>query len=179
MSTLSEEIKSTYLKLDGLLEHVPINLVNEKKIVFAKSLVSIADLIAYQIGWGKLLLQWYQSGIKNQTIQMPGEGFNKWDYKGLAKHFFQIHHYKNFSAQRQVFQQIVQEITAFVEYESQTGSLDKVGVWSWCTLPSGKKWPLSKWVTVNTKSPYKRAKLLIEKSLTSQSKYPNSNKFEH
>lgn len=42
--------------------------------------------------------------------------------------------------------------------------LDQRGIWAWCTLASGKQWPLSKWIRVKTASPYKRAVQLIKKA---------------
>ena len=52
-----------------------------------------------------------------------------------------------------------------VKKEHETGNLNKIGVWPWCTLASGKQWPLSKWIRVNTVSPYKRAASMIRKFL--------------
>jgi hypothetical protein len=61
------------------------------------------------------------------------------------------------------FEGVVAEIIALVETEYATGNLEKEGVWGWCTLKSGKHWPLSKWVQVNTVAPYKRARVMIRK----------------
>ncbi|MCB1067666.1 MAG: ClbS/DfsB family four-helix bundle protein [Simkania sp.] len=169
MYQLSEEIESAYRKLDELLTQIPPSQIHDKRIMFGKLKISVVDLIAYQIGWSKLLLEWYQSGIEKKSIQMPGEGFTKWDYQGIAKHFFKTYCFENLSAQRKFLNELVQKIIVFVEYESQTENIEKVGIWDWCTLPSGKKWPLSKWVSINTKSPYHRAYRLI-KSLPSLKK---------
>ena len=56
---------------------------------------------------------------------------------------------------------IVIEIVQIVEQESVSGNLDKLGVWKWCNLKSGKQWPLRKWIRVNTIAPYKRAYKLL------------------
>ena len=94
---------------------------------------------------------------------MPGEGFLKWDYTGLAHRFYEKYLYDATTEQMSVFQETVSRILAIAEQEQETGNLDRTGVWSWCTLPSGKHWPLSKWIQVNTVSPYKRAAALIKK----------------
>lgn len=122
----------------------------------------IQDLISYQIGWGILLLSWYQAGVDNKTIQMPGAGFNTWDYKGLAEHFYQEYE-APLAKQLKQFYQIASQIINIVEKEYANGNLRKLGVWKWCTLKSGKQWPLQKWIQVNTVAPYKRARLLINK----------------
>lgn len=96
---------------------------------------------------------------------MPGEGFSKWDYKGIAQHFFKKYHFDGSKDQQDYFKSTVERILEIIDKEERSGDLHRVGVWEWCTLPSGKKWPLSKWITVNTCSPYKRAYILIRKFL--------------
>ncbi len=44
------------------------------------------------------------------------------------------------------FNRVVVEILEIVEREYKSENLDKEGVWKWCTLVSGKQWPLSKWI---------------------------------
>jgi len=126
---------------------------------------SVADLLAYQIGWGKLLISWYQAGVAGQSIVMPGDGFTTWDYEGLARHFYKNYSYENAAAALKEFTDVVGQISVFVEHEHVTGNLYDVGVWEWCTLRSGKQWPLEKWVRVNTIAPYKRATAMIRKAM--------------
>lgn len=94
---------------------------------------------------------------------MPGEGFSKWGYVAIAQHFYQKYHYPVSHEQNQVFEQTVQQLLHIVEKEYQTGYLDQIGVWPWCTLQSGKQWPLSKWIKINSSSAYKRATSLVKK----------------
>jgi hypothetical protein len=94
---------------------------------------------------------------------MPGEGFSTWDYVGLAHHFYKIYRFDSFDEQMKEFTRLVTHILEIVEKEHRSGNLDKINVWEWCTLPSGKQWPLSKWITVNTASPYKRAAQALRK----------------
>ncbi len=124
--------------------------------------VSVADLIAYQIGWGKALIRWYEAGVRGDEPEMPGDGFTKWDYAAIARHFYASYHYDGSEEQMKIFQQIVARILKIVETEFQTNRLDQTEVWAWCSLSSGKHWPLSKWIRVNTAAPYKRAFQLIQ-----------------
>lgn len=162
---LSQAIQKEYNKLLEAVASVPIKQRAVKAVEGTGGKVSIADLIAYQIGWGQLLLSWYKAGLKGVMPAMPGEGFATWDYSGLASHFYDKYQYDSGDKQLQKFQAVVEQILALVEHEYKTGNLDKVGVWPWCTLASGKEWPLSKWVTVNTVAPYKRAAAFIRKLL--------------
>lgn len=158
---LSNAIQKEYNKLATLIGSLPKEARTKKMIDFTGDKASVSDVIAYQIGWGTLLLSWYEAGKQGLVPSMPGEGFEKWDYVAIAQAFYERYHYDGSEKQEQVFHDTVSAILAFVEKEYQS-TLDTIGVWSWCTLPSGKQWPLSKWVTVNTVAPYKRAAGLIK-----------------
>lgn len=165
---LSKNIQKEYNKLSNVISTVPIALRTMKKIDGTGGKVTVADLIAYQIGWGKLVISWYEAGIQGKKAAMPGEGFTKWDYNGLAQHFYKKYHYDTRQEQEQIFFTTVQQLLLIVESEYKTGNLDALGVWQWCTLPSGKQWSLHKWITINTAAPYKRASTLIRKFLATQ-----------
>lgn len=145
------------------INHTPISQRQKKLIEGTGGKVSVSDLIAYQIGWGKCLIRWYEAGIEGKVSEMPGEGFSKWDYVAIAKHFYQKYAYDAADEQLKIFQKTATQILEITQKEHQTGNLDREGVWPWCTLASGKKWPLSKWIQVNTVAPYKRAIQLIKK----------------
>lgn len=152
-ATLSQEIVREYDRLVKIVSSIPKASRLLKIIAWTGGNVSVRDVIAYQIGWGKCLISWYESGLRNDMPQMPGEGFTKWNYTEIALHFYQ----KYQDDQEKVFKQVVSHILDIVEKEHQSGNLYKLGVWPWCTLQSGKQWSLDKWIKVNTSSPYKRA----------------------
>ena len=151
---LSKEIEKAYLQLMQELERFPLEERVKKQFDGTGGKVSVLDLIAYQVGWGECVIRWYDEGVRGIMPEMPGEGFTKWDYKGLAEHFYLKY---QGSALLDHFRQVAQRVIEIVEYEEKTGNLDQPGVWPWCILKSGKKWPLSKWIRVNTVAPYQRA----------------------
>jgi hypothetical protein len=153
---LIQEIKKEASRQFALLKQLPIEIRKEQWL---------AERIAYQIGWGQLLLYWYNTGIDGKTPQMPGDGFAKWDYKAISNHFYKKYLYDQGKEQEKCFQNIISEVLVVVEKEYKTGDLDRLGIWPWCTLPSGKEWPLSKWVRVNTISPWKATSSLLKKAI--------------
>lgn len=159
---ISEEIFKAYAALlhDASEYHQDQFVV--KKFQGTTQSVSVADIIAYQIGWGTLLLSWYQAGINNEQFVMPGCGFDTWDYNSIAQHFYEK--YSGWPREQLLreFGSVVENIIAIVEKEYDLGNLEKCGIWQWCRLKSGKEWPLSKWVRVNTVAPYKRATKIIK-----------------
>lgn len=160
---LSESIQKEYSKLVKIISNVPVKYRELKEIEGTGGKVSVSDIIAYQIGWGKFLIRCYETGLKNEMPDMPGEGFNKWDYVGLANHFYIKYHYDGLEKQDQEFYRVEQKIIEIVEKEHAAEHLDKIGIWDWCTLPSGKQWSLDKFIRVNSLAPYKRAYHMINK----------------
>lgn len=162
---LDQLIQQEGHKLLQLLMTVPEELQEQLLIEGPTGTISISNLLAYQIGWGTLLLGWYKAGIKNKTPEMPGEGFTQWDYTGLARHFYHRYNSYNFEQKIALFRTVIDEISTITEQEQALGRLNVPGIWPWCTLRSGKMWPLSKWIQVNTIAPYKKAIRLIKKCL--------------
>jgi len=159
--SLISDIDKYYQKLIDILWKIPEQDRTKKVIDGTGGKVSAADVIAYQIGWGKRLIEWYEAGVRGEMAVMPGDGFSKWDYTAIAHHFYQKYRYDGFKQQEREFEQVVKRLVSIIEYESQTGNLEKLGVWQWCTLQSGKQWPLAKWIRINTAAPYKRAAQLL------------------
>lgn len=165
---LSKVIQKEYNKLISLIAQIPLKTRTLKLMQGTGGKVSIADIVAYQIGWGTSVLEWYKAGVKGKMPLMPGHGFAIWDYVGLARYFYKKYQYDNGYKQEKMLHNVVKQIIAVVENEFQNSNLEKIGVWPWCTLPSGKQWPLSKWITINSSSAYKRASALIRKFLKEQ-----------
>jgi len=125
--------------------------------------ISPRELIACQIGWTQYLIDWYQDGVNKKIPCMPSKDFPKWDYAAIAKHFHKRHLYNDLEAELNRLGYCVNFVIEMIEKEHAVNHLDQLGVWPWCTLKSGKKWPLSKWIRVNTIAPYKKASQLLRK----------------
>lgn len=161
---MSKNIQKEYNDLVKAVQNTPSKSRTVKKISGTGGMVSVADLVAYQIGWGKRVIEWYENGIKGKKMDMPGDGFTTWSYTNMAIHFYKAYQYDSGPEQDAEFQRIASRIIDIVEKEYQTGNLEKEGVWDWATLNSGKQWPLSKWVQVNTVAPYKKATGYVKKA---------------
>ena len=161
--SLKEEIEKAYARLIEVIRPLSQHLRSLPVIEGTGGKVSVANIIAYQIGWGICVIDWYEAGINGKTSPMPMKEFATWDYVAIARYFYQKHQYDGGSEQERVFHGVVCKLLKIVEKEEESGRLEKLGVWPWCALRSGKKWPLSKWIRVNTSAPYKRACTLISK----------------
>lgn len=166
MIDLSIEIQRQYDRLVKIVAQLPVSSRKVKELEGTGGQVCVADVIAYQIGWGLCVVRWYEAGIRGEMPVMPVEGFAKWDYTAIAHHFYKMYHFDGGDEQMDAFRSVVVRILAIVEIEGQTGNLDREGCWEWCTLASGKAWPLSKWIRVNTCAPYKRAASMVKSSFS-------------
>jgi hypothetical protein len=63
---LSNKIKNEYNTLINLLHNLTKSQRSQKTIMFTGGLASPSDVIAYQIGWGKRVIDW----SRNQTSKI-------------------------------------------------------------------------------------------------------------
>lgn len=166
---LKQAVQVAYDKLCGVLRELPPAVRQLRVMDTAGGKVSVADLVAYQIGWGKLLIGWYEAGMREEMPQMPGDGFDVWDYTAIARHFYSTYCHDGGEIQEREFAQVVARIVSIIAEADQEGTLNRLGVWPWCQLRSGKQWPLSKWIQVNTVAPYRRALTLIQNGVRLES----------
>jgi hypothetical protein len=123
--------------------------------------ITPANLLAYQIGWGRLVLSWYQKGLEGVSFEMPLEGF-KWNELGkLATYFHKEYESHSPSELQEMFQALVKEILNLV-FSLTNEELYTVGVFKWTG-----KYTLGRYIQINTSSPYKNAivKLRVVKKL--------------
>ena len=117
---ISQNILREYNRLLKIVTHISPSIRTLKSIDGTGGKVSVSDLIAYQIGWGKCLIRWYETGIQGKMPEMPGEGFSTWDYLGIAQHFYQKYQYDGGDRQMEIFHQVVLRILQIVDTEDQT-----------------------------------------------------------
>lgn len=112
----------------------------------------VYNLVAYQIGWGRLLLGWYQTGLNGQIPELPAKGF-KWNQLGdLTQHLYSQYSSNSYKKLLDQFDQVYREVHQLVKTASEK-ELYTLEVHAW----TGNKWPLGRWINVNTSSPYKSA----------------------
>jgi hypothetical protein len=98
---------SAYSKLINELATIPEQDTRRPEI---ESKISACDLLAHQIGWGRLLLQWDKDELQGKTAQMPALGF-KWNQLGLlAQSFYTRHCDSSFSQLHAEFAELARQI---------------------------------------------------------------------
>lgn len=156
---LLDAIHKNYGKLRDELLEIPVKYSRKKEIPgnIKGTKIAVSNLVAYQIGWGNLVLKWYEKGLKNEKFEMPEQGF-KWNQLGLlAQKFHQ--EYDNFSFEEllKMFDKLVKKILNLIQSLSNE-MLYNLGNFDWCG-----KYSLGRYIQLNTASPYKNAWIKIKK----------------
>lgn len=158
---LLHALRTTYTKLATDLTTVPHKRARELALEgHAKgTLMSVADLVAYLIGWNALVLKWCERDAQGKPVDFPETGF-KWNELGaLAQKFYADYASLAFDELLQKFADIHYRIVALVESSSDE------------TL-YGAKWyrtyTKGRMIQFNTASPYANACTRLRKWLRSQ-----------
>lgn len=83
-------IRTTYSRLVADLARVPMERVHEMTLEghSKETVMSVANLAAYLVGWNTLVLKWCDNDMRGKVIDFPETGF-KWNELGrLAQKFY-------------------------------------------------------------------------------------------
>lgn len=152
---LLSNLKAAYEKLDK--EFDVIDSDNERKHGIEGN-VSCCDILAYQIGWGRLLTGWEKTELRGKKPEMPASGF-KWNQLGeLAKTFYTEQSKKSLQQLRKEFSQLHKELADWIDSLSEK-ELFQPAQRQWI----GDKWAMVKWIQINTIAPYKSARTKVRR----------------
>jgi hypothetical protein len=106
--------------------------------------ISVSDTVSYLIGWGQLVLKWYDLKSKNQHVDFPEVGY-KWNELGkLAQYFHSKYHDWSYDKLINEFTLTINSILVLVD------SLDNKKLYGETWF---EKYTLGKMIQFNTSSP--------------------------
>ncbi|MEA5136086.1 MAG: ClbS/DfsB family four-helix bundle protein [Candidatus Fimivivens sp.] len=119
------------------------------------------EMLAYQLGWMHLLLEWEHDEQQGDIVITPASGY-KWNQLGgLYQSFYDHYREASLSALIEAFTSAVFELTAWLNSLEET-VLFTPGARKWAaSTPSN--WPVWKWVHINTVAPFKSFRGKIRK----------------
>lgn len=153
---LLDAISSTYQALAAELAGVPPERANEASLEghAQGTQMSVADLVAYLIGWNLLVLKWCEAKGRGLPVDLPETGY-KWNELGrLAQKFYADHANTDYHDLLSQFADVHARIAALVEHEAD-GSL--------YGAPWYKEYTLGRMIQFNTSSPYANARARLRK----------------
>lgn len=164
---LLEAINSSFDKLNKGLHDVPLSVVDQCSLDghVKGTQISVANLVAYLVGWNELVLKWLDRDAAGEPFELPETGF-KWNELGrLAQKFYRDY-------ESVPFPQLVERLAgAKVRIVSliETRSNDDLYGRPWYG-----KWTMGRMIQFNTSSPYANARGRLRKWLKAMDASPNS-----
>jgi len=106
--------------------------------------ISVSDTVAYLIGWGKLVLKWYDLKTNGQSVDFPETGY-KWNELGRLAQSFHSQY------QAWTYESLLEELKITIDnIQTLIDSLDNQTLYdeNWY-----EKYTLGKMIQFNTSSP--------------------------
>lgn len=120
-----------------------------------------SQMIAYQLGWLNLLMTWDRDELIGKEVITPTPGYKWNELGGLYQSFYT--QYKRYSLS-QLINEYLNSVDKFIEWvDSFTeNEIFEQDVRKWASsTPS--KWPIWKWIHINSVSPFKSFRTKIRK----------------
>lgn len=155
---LIEAIAISYAKLLKDLKMVSSEKAYDKELLGHKrgTKMSVADLVAYLIGWADLVLEWNEAFSQNKNPTLPHASY-KWNELGdLALHFYDYYYDPDFTRLLKAFDLRVENILTMIR-EDENEDLYSI-FWY-------KNYTKGRMISLNTSSPYKNARSRVRKYL--------------
>ncbi|CUK24116.1 Uncharacterized conserved protein [Achromobacter sp. 2789STDY5608615] len=153
---LLDAIRVTYQKLTADLTDVPADRAHRSTLEghAQGTTMSVADLVAYLIGWNLLVLKWCEAKAGGHAVDFPETGY-RWNELGrLAQKFYADHAAQPYPALLQQFAEVHARIVAWVAAASDA---DLYGA------PWYEKYTQGRMIQLNTSSPYANARSRVRK----------------
>ncbi|MFZ3405726.1 ClbS/DfsB family four-helix bundle protein [Aeromonas salmonicida] len=151
-------IDTNFGKLLKALQAVPESLVQERVMEgHSKSTsMSVANLVAYLIGWNELAIKWIERDTAGLPVDFPETGF-KWNELGrLAQKFYRDYEGLAYSA---LLARLMAAKARIVELIVTRGDDELYG------RPWYEQWTLGRMIQFNSASPYHNANGRLRKWL--------------
>ncbi|MEM9921330.1 MAG: ClbS/DfsB family four-helix bundle protein [Bacteroidota bacterium] len=153
---LIEAIETTYAKLQLDLHSIQVEEAASIELEgHAKGTqMSVANLVAYLIGWGQLVLKWQRKIAASEEVVFPEEGFKWTDLGLLAQKFYKDHQGISYPDLLNQLNETVQQILEMIEEHSN----EELYGSQWY-----KHYSMGRMIQLNTSSPYKNARTRVRK----------------
>ncbi|WP_316843025.1 ClbS/DfsB family four-helix bundle protein [Pedobacter gandavensis] len=124
------------------------------------TMMSPFDLVSYLLGWGELVLKWYDKTSKELPCDFPETGY-KWNELGkLAQKFYIDYEDLEYEVLLKKLDNTVDSILELV------GDLEDKALYG---VPWYGKWTLGRMIQFNTVSPYRNARARLRKHRKNES----------
>lgn len=149
-------IEKNYVRLAADLALVGPGRTDDKTMPgHAKdSMMSVHDLVAYLVGWNRLVLKWHLLSQSGQPVDFPETGY-KWNELGrLAQKFYADYQHLSFVDLLAEFARAKSDLVAVITSEDDASLYGR---------PWYERWTLGRMIQFNSASPYANASARLRK----------------
>ena len=155
---LVDSVRSTWRKLDDELEAAgprvgKLHCVDDWRV---------KDLLAVRAWWTERVIDWIDAGRRGDSPVTPAEGYRWSETPRLNDDIVRKHRRESYRSirerLRQGYQRVEQTIDALDDHE-----LLDIGVYAWAG-----KYPLARWISINTARQYTTARTFVRRALKQQ-----------
>lgn len=147
---LLSAIDKNFAKLMSYLNRIPPQITSELSMEgHAKgTTMSVHNLVAYLLGWNKLVVKWITNDAKGLPVDFPETGY-KWNQLGLlAQKFYSDYSALSYGELVEELQRAKSEIVQLIDARTNEVLYGR----PWYT-----KWTMGRMISFNTSSPYANA----------------------
>ena len=152
---LLEQLQTSYTKLQSTME-------NAGDAVFELHAIddwNVADLLAVRAWWTEKVAKWVVAGRENRRIYLPARGYRWNQTPQLNAAIVTRSRTQSFRTIRNRLARGYSNLLLLIA-DLTDEELFGVGVFSWAG-----KWPIARWISINTTRQYSTATTLIRKAL--------------
>ncbi|WP_165006160.1 MULTISPECIES: ClbS/DfsB family four-helix bundle protein [unclassified Enterococcus] len=154
---LIEAIKNSYQKYITEFSDIP---EEDKDLRSEETEKTPSEHLSYQLGWINQLLAWERDEKNGIKVQTPAKGYKWNNLGGLYQHFYETYGTNSLKQQKQLLDRAVNELCHWVETLSEV-ELFEPEQREWATTKA--KWPLYKWIHINSVAPFTNFRPKIRK----------------
>lgn len=111
------------------------------------------QMIAYQLGWLNLIINWDQDEAEGKKVITPAKGYEWSNLVGLYQSFYDQYEKCSLAELQQLFKDKVKDFTAWLNGLSDD-QIFTAGSRQWASS-APFDWPVWKWVHINIITPFK------------------------
>lgn len=154
---LITEIKQRYQKYIAGLQKIREDLRDRRTDEVDKT---PSENLSYQLGWLSLLLGWEEEEKAGIEVQTPAEDYKRNNLGGLYQSFYDAYGEETLDEQMQQLNKKVMDLCLWNETLTDK-ELFEPEQRKWATTKA--KWPLYKWVHINSVAPFTNFRTKIRK----------------
>ncbi len=123
---------------------------------------TVKDLLVVRAWWTESVLSWIEAGKRGESFSLPAHGYRWTETPRLNSDLVAAARRESYSDVRRRLEEGSQKVLATIEALDDRQLLE-TGVFAWAG-----KWPLSRWISINTARQYTTARTYVRRAIRSQ-----------